>query len=132
MSRTTTEFRQALLAIKAYPERRERLRQLRSACITPAYGLASGGGSPGDPTAQAATRTLPGKQQEELEAVERAIDRTLRRSEGEAVMTVIELRFFRKTHTLAGAALAVHYSPEWARNVSGDFVRAVQAELGYS
>ena len=64
MSRTTTEFRQALLAIKAYPERRERLRQLRSAGITPAYGPASGGGSPGDPTAQAATRMLPGKQQE--------------------------------------------------------------------
>lgn len=132
MSQTTTEFRQALLAIKAYPERKRRLAELRRPKLTLSYSCAGGHGSEvGDPTGAAATRTLPEKQQEELEAVERAIEQTLRLPDGTARMKVVELRFFRKTHSLIGAALEVNYSRDWAKMASGDFIREVVKELRY-
>ena len=59
----------------------------------------------------------------EKQAVEQAIERTRRRRDGEERLRLIELVFWKESHTLAGAALCCHVSERTARRWHGEFIR---------
>lgn len=119
-------------AIRAYPMRRRRLDELRRTATTPRYGLSGGSSGPGDPVHSAVARTLPPKQQEELEAVEAALEQTGRLPNGTQRLKLIKLYYFRQTHKLIGAGEAVGYEEAQAKRINGDFVRLVGQNLGYT
>lgn len=66
----------------------------------------------------------------EREAIEYAIEQTRRMQDGAERMALIEMVFFRKTHTLGGAALALHCEYETAKRRQQQFIRMVGQKRG--
>lgn len=64
-------------------------------------------------------------------AVQRAIDETKRMENGKERLQVIELVFFRQTHTLEGAALMVPCHYKTAQKWHNDFIRLVASKYGF-
>lgn len=116
--------------IRAYPDYMRELTELRRSRVTPNYNASGGGGGPSRSTEAVATRELSPKKQQRLEAVERAIDRTKRRSNGALRLRIIEKVFFSGTHTLQGAAMSCHVSYDTAKLWHRDFINTVAEELG--
>lgn len=116
--------------IRAYPDLKARYRALHESSVTPRYGLSGGSGGTGDPTAQTALRQLPPQEQREYEAVEAAIRETGQMSDGETRITIIDLVFWRQSHTLEGAAQRTHVSYRTSRRKQNDFVRLVAEKMG--
>ena len=116
--------------LRAYPEYERELARLRRAVkITPKYNANSGGGGISKPTEDLALQELPRKEQLRYEAVEKAIKDTLARRDGKQRVSIIERVYFRKSHTLAGAADCCHVSYGTAKNWHGDFLRLVGENL---
>lgn len=116
--------------IRAYPALAREAAELHGSRITPNYNATGGGCGPSRTTETNAMRQLPPKQQQRLEAVERAISRTRRRSNGALRLRIVELVFFTGSHTLQGAAMACHVSYDTAKLWHRDFINAVAEELG--
>lgn len=77
-----------------------------------------------------AIRELPATKQREYEAVRRAVE-TLRHSKGGTdKLRMIELMYWKRSHTLDGAAMAVGYSYGEARKVNRHFIYAVAGNYG--
>lgn len=72
-----------------------------------------------------AIRELPGDDQLEYEAVKRAVDETSRRSDGKERQQLIDMVFWKQTHTINGAAIALHVSERTAREWHRMFIRTV-------
>ena len=116
--------------IRRYPSLKSELRQLRDQSVTPSYsGVAvkSGAGR----TAEAATiRELPTTKQREYEAVRRAIEATEHMTASRDRLRVIDLVFWKQSHTLEGAALTIPCSSRTARRYHSDFIKLVAAMYG--
>lgn len=61
----------------------------------------------------------------EKEAIERAINLTRDMDHGEERLRVIDLVFWKGTHKIPGAAMKIHYSERMAAQWHGDFIRLV-------
>ena len=66
----------------------------------------------------------------EFEAVEAAIRETAKMENGEARLAIIDLVYWKRSHTLAGAGMQVGYSYEWAKRVQRKFALSVAENLG--
>lgn len=66
----------------------------------------------------------------ERQAVQKAIDETKHMENGRERLQVIELVFFRQTHTLEGAALMVPCHYKTAQKWHNDFIRLVASKYG--
>lgn len=75
-------------------------------------------------------RYIQGKALDEKMAVQRAVDATMAMENGVERMQVIEMVFFKQTHTLEGAALMVPCSQRTARRWHTDFIKLVAKEYG--
>ena len=75
-------------------------------------------------------RYIQGPALREREAVQRAIDQTEQMVDGKERLQVIDLVFFRQTHTLGGAAVLIPCSERTARRWHTDFIKAVAKEFG--
>lgn len=75
-------------------------------------------------------RYIQGPALREREAVQRAIDQTEQMVDGKERLQVIDLVFFRQTHTLEGAAVLIPCSERTARRWHTDFIKAVAKEFG--
>lgn len=75
-------------------------------------------------------RYIQGPALREREAVQRAIDQTEQMVDGKERLQVIDLAFFRQTHTLEGAAVLIPCSERTARRWHTDFIKAVAKEFG--
>ena len=73
---------------------------------------------------------IQGKALEEQTAVKRAIDQTKQMENGMERIQVIEMVFFRRTHTLEGAALMVPCSYDTAQKYHAQFIKAVARNMG--
>ena len=116
--------------IRAYPDLKAQTMELHQTQTTPRYGGSGGSGGPSDPVAAAALRTLHPQEQRELEAVEAAIQETARLPDGETRLAIVDLVFWRQSHTLQGAADQVHLSYRSARRRQENFIRAVAKNMG--
>ena len=116
--------------IRAYPELRANAKELQRTQTTPRYGASVGSGGPSDPVASAALRRLPPQEQREYEAVEQALWETASLPDGAARVRIIDLVFWRQSHTLEGAAQAVHLSYRSAQRRQNAFIRLVAQQMG--
>lgn len=76
-----------------------------------------------------AISNLPWDDLRDLEAVERAVAATLYMPDGPLRVDMIEKVYWKKSHTLNGAAMLCHVSYATAKRWHGEFVRAVAREL---
>lgn len=117
--------------IRRYPALRKDYDDIHTQCIVPHYsGMPSGGGDPRK-VESVASRTLPGVQQKEFESMEAALRLTRSFKDGAERIELIDLMFWRKTHTLAGAALKVHVSERTAQRWHADFIKCVAGFYGF-
>lgn len=100
--------------------------ELQRVSVTAAYGPLTGRSSmPGRTTENAALRQLSAPEQAELDAVERAISAST-----EETVELIRLVFWKRSHTLNGAAMRLHLSYRSARRRQTDFLRRVAKNRG--
>lgn len=64
-------------------------------------------------------------------AIENALDRTGKMENGRLRVEVIDLVYFKKTHTLCGAAMMVNVSTRTAQRWTTAFVNEVGRESGF-
>ena len=112
--------------IRRYPELCARQEELRRTKMSPNLtGMPGAHGQTSDPVADAALRELP-----ELEAVRQAIEETRTLPNGEERLEMVRLVFWKKTHTLEGAAMKCHVSYVTARRWHGEFIKDVARAFG--
>lgn len=117
--------------IRRYPELCARQEELRRTKMSPNLtGMPSAHGQTSDPVADAALRELPEINRRELEAVRQAIDETLTMPNGKERLEMVRLVFWKKTHTLEGAAMKCHVSYVTARRWHGEFIKDVARAFG--
>ena len=109
--------------IRRYPDLKQQYDALHEAGITaPLTGMPRGNNI-SNPTANAALRELPLIHQKEYEAVYKAIEATKQHKNGKDRLKVIELVFWKESHTLTGAAMQVPCSYDTAKEWHREFIR---------
>ena len=81
-------------------------------------------------TENIAIRELPYTKQREYEAVRRAVEYTKHFRNGKERLEIINLMYWKNSHTLAGAGLQVGYGYDRARQIHQEFVVAVATYYG--
>ena len=127
--------------IRRYPELKRRERDLKDSSAVANYGerakigneivnvILPGGGTASRTTEDIALRSLPPDDQRALDAVSNAIETTMRYRNGDLRVRIIDMVYWRQTHTLEGAALAVHVSPQTAQEWNSAFIELVDAYM---
>lgn len=85
-----------------------------------------------DPTANAALRELPPEAKRRFDAIRQAILQTHKHKDGLIRLKLIDLIYWKRTHTLAEAAHEVSYSKEQAAEIRFEFIQDVKKALGLS
>lgn len=116
--------------IRAYPARKREYEQLHEQSVTANISGMPGGVGVSRGTEDIAIRELPYTRQREYEAVKRAIEAASRLPNGKERIRIIDLVYWKRSHTLDGAALAVGYGYDRARQLHGEFIRSVAANYG--
>lgn len=117
--------------IRAYPSHRATLDALREQSTTPAYTAAGHGSNARRATEDTALAELPPIEMREYNAVEKAIQTTLKTCrDGAERMRLIELVFFKQSHTLQGAAMACNISYGTAKNWHNRFIETTARNFG--
>lgn len=130
MSRRSNTWRQtARQAAYDYPVLRIRLCDLQSMSITPSLsGMPMGGGEHRS-TEDAALRQLPPEDQRRYDAVTQALEISEHLTSGLARRKLIELVYFRRSHTLDGAAMQIPCSVQTAWTWNNDFLLLIWSRL---
>lgn len=116
--------------IKAYPDRKREHEELHRQSLTAQINGMPGGGGASRSTENIAVRELPFTKQREYEAVKRAIETTQNFPNGKQRMKIIDLVYWKKSHTVEGAAMKAGYSPDRGKQLHGEFVRLVAKYYG--
>lgn len=117
--------------IRRYPELCARQEELRRTKMSPNLtGMPGAYGQTSDPVVDAALRELPEINRRELEAVRQAIEGTRTLPNGEERLEMVRLVFWKRTHTLEGAAMTCHVSYITARRWHGEFIKDVARAFG--
>lgn len=117
--------------IRRYPELCARQEELRRTKMSPNLtGMPSAHGQTSDPVADAALRELPEINRRELEAVQQAIEETRSLPNGEMRLEMVRLIFWKRTHTLEGAAMELRWSTRKLVEWHGEFIRCVAKYFG--
>ena len=115
-----------LAVLRAYPELCAKLQQLKDQHITVSYEPSGGGkGGISRPTESAALAELRGTEGKEYNAVRQAIEYTAKLKSGTERNALIDMVFFKKSHSLEGAAIALFISYSTAKKWHKEFVLAV-------
>lgn len=116
--------------IRRYPDLCLKEAALHDTAITANISGMPGGGKRTDKTADAALRTLPEVNRRELEAVRAAIRHIEGLHSGKERMELVKLYYWQRSHTLFGAANAIHVSEKTALRWNRDFVMQVAENFG--
>lgn len=132
MSRPRYDWWQTVRAyVRAYPGNCARIRELEQVSMTAACSGMPGGGGVARTTEQVALRALSTWERTGYDAVQGAIREVLRRDSCWAVLSMVDLVYWRKTDTFAGVALKLNYSERQIRRMNMDFLRLVGVHAGY-
>lgn len=120
--------------IRAYPALHAASWELRNTYCTTRLTKApvSGKGGRKDPTASAALRELPPDEKRKYQAIQQAIRRTHYRKNKLARLALVDLVYWKRTHTLAEAAAALSCSLQEAESFRDEFIQMVKEALGIS
>lgn len=116
--------------IRRYPALKAELADLRSQSTTPNYSGLPGAAGAIRAAELIACRELPSNKQREYEAVRRAIAATERMTAGRDRLRIIDLVFWKRSHTLEGAALTIPCSYMTARRYHSEFIMTVASLFG--
>ncbi len=116
--------------LRAYPSLEREYNELFKPAITPTLSGMPSGGEVGRKTEATALRELPRPKQRELESVRKAIEQIGRLGAGRDILRVVDMVFFKNTHTLTGAAYAIGISYETAKIYQRRFILAVAKNYG--
>ena len=117
--------------IRRYPELCSQEADLHTTAVTPNYsGTPGGHGGHTDPVANAALRTLPEVNRRELEAVRAAIRTTESLPSGRERMSLVKLYYWQRSHTIFGAANAIHISEKTALRWNRELIMQVAKNFG--
>lgn len=116
--------------IRTYPELRKTLTEPVCTPMTARYGPQTPQNGLGRALESAVTKKLSSRDVAEFEAVEAAIRETAKMENGEARLEIIDLVYWKRSHTLAGAGMQVGYSYEWAKRAQRRFALSVAENLG--
>lgn len=108
--------------IRAYPEHGKRLNDLRQQSVTAAYSVTPKSKTPSRTVENAALRELAPDERKEFEAVQKAIDKTARIPDGDRRVELVDMVFWKRTHTLQGAADALFISYGTAKRWHNSFI----------
>lgn len=111
--------------IRAYPELKKEYAQIHEQPITAISSGMPGAGGVSRGTEDIALRELPKSKQKEYDAVRCAINATQRLKTGTDRLKVIDLVFWKQSHTLQGAAMQANISYDTAIGYHGDFIMMV-------
>ena len=118
--------------IKEYLDLKKKLAIPLEQRVTSFIGLDGGkNGLISDPTQACVIHDLPPREQRKLEAIEGAIQKTKKQhpEDAELRLKVISLVYWKKSHTIEGAAMKVPCHRNVAGNWQGEFIRLVADEL---
>lgn len=129
MSKGRTWQAGARQAARDYPRNHAELLELQRMSVTPRLSGMPGGGGAGRATEDAALRQLPRDRQTAHDAVEHALRMTELFRTAAKRRRLVELVYWRRTHTLYGAGVEIGVSEETAQRWNADFLLCVQSYL---
>lgn len=139
MSRKTHRFGHAEDIIREYPENVKLLAERKAEIIGATQNkpevLISGKGRSGDPTANKGLKLAQDPQitylKDSVQSVECALQDFETDPRYPQLHKIIDLYYWKQTHTVLGAGLAVGYEKTQAGTLKNRFVRRVMAYLGW-
>lgn len=118
--------------LKVYPYLKSLQSSEKSPRITALYGPQAGGGGKHRGTEELALkRPLNAKEQEAVDAVDKAIEEIGKQRDGATVLKIVEMVDFKRTHTIEGAATALYMHRVTASDKRTRFVDCVGKHLGW-
>ena len=111
--------------VREYPALQEEYRARQTPRITREISDATGHGVTSRPTENTALHQLSPAKQAEYDAVTKAIEQTRLMRTGKERLQLIDMVFWKQSHSLDGAAYALGYSYENGRIFHRDFLRLV-------
>lgn len=112
-----------------FPRLRAELRDMQTQSITPRLSGMPGGAGEHRSTEDAALRQLPAAEQRRHDAVAQAVQICGQLTSGPSRVKLIDLVYFRRSHTVEGAALQIPISSRQAWGWNNDFLLLVWARL---
>lgn len=117
--------------IRRYPALKEAHDELQKQRVTASYNAEIVSKAPGRPVERAATRTMGKTMQKEFKAVYEALEALEGVQESEKRIEIINLVYWRRSHTLQGAAIKCHVSYRTARRWNTEFIYLVAEKYGF-
>lgn len=111
--------------IRAYPGLKQEYEALHEQSVTSSMTGMPGGGGASRGTENVALKELPKPKQAEYDAVRQAVEGTKRLVSGNDRLKIIDLVFWKQSHTLQGAAMETHISYDTVRNYQWEFIMLV-------
>lgn len=116
--------------IRSYPALSRKAESMGDMPCTPAYGTGGGhSGAAGNPVERAVVDRLTDKEQRRYDAVQAAIEETECMKHGHQRMELIDRVYWKRSHTLYGAAMCVPVSERTAHTWNAEFIRLVEKYL---
>lgn len=118
--------------VKGYPARHAELMELKNQKLTPGYSKSGGSGKTHRKTEAVALRTLPGKEQQKHDAVERSLIKTAQLQDGELRCRFVELYYFHSHQQkirIDNTARKLHISERTALRWNKDFLYLVKKNM---
>lgn len=115
--------------IRSYPALRRKAESVGDIPCTPAYGASGGHSSGGSPVERAVVDRLTDKEQRRYDVVRAAISATEAMKHGHQRMELIDRVYWKRSHTLYGAAMCVPVSERTAHTWNAEFIRLVEKYL---
>lgn len=112
-------------ALREYPRMRQRKAELQGTSLTPNYNPMPSGNSVARTTENLAMNNLPEDEEKWLTAIEKAILEVSEQADGKSCLALISCVYFKKTHTVSGAAIQCHVSESTAKRRIGRFIWTV-------
>lgn len=116
--------------IRSYPALKKEYEDLHEQSVTAKYSGMPGAGNVSRGTENIAIRELPSTKQREYEAVKRAIESVCLLRSGKDRLALVDMVFWKKSHTLSGAAYKLSISDTTAQRYHGEFIRLVARIYG--
>lgn len=115
--------------IRSYPALRRKAESVGDIPCTPAYGASGGHSGGGSPVERAVVDRLTDKEQRRYDAVRAAISENERMKHGHQRMELIDRVYWKRSHTLYGAAMCVGVSDRTGQRWNAEFIRRVGKNL---
>ena len=116
--------------IRRYPALKLEHDELMTQSITPTYSGMPGGSKAARLTENTAIQVMQKNSMREYYAVREAVEQTRALSDGEERIKLIELVFWKSTHSLVGASMECNVCERTGREWHRQFIRLVASKYG--